>query len=408
MMHDDLLTLYRNYRDSGDLHSGDQIARQMYSILSQWLHNGAPEHSFIDEFWRLFAEIDEISLVGTNLIDLGLMQTAEALSVFKENEDPSSATTFYLKEALLPFLAFIDEQSYRKVKNIDFSEIDFQIFEIIGGEFPHDAAQNFLMQNEWSDIWIALRYLDSLDDRQLRFEIIEQMIFIRETIQEKLIFLSYLLLSDATSLLDRYTEYEENNAVRSGDLNARLIFSIYRVIKPFLESGTLDTAWESRVAPEYERQIVFVLLALFEINQSPLSAGWVHLFEKGVSTLWNAPIHGSPGKYIPQPIQEFAGSILALFPETEILTLLETSLIIPLFIENLHRYTEESFHDLLGAVSKAPEQLLIEIELNLYRYKSNGREKKRFDRRLKKCAERIGYDLTMQNGNAQLIKKESR
>jgi hypothetical protein len=404
MIDEELMGLYRAYKNRNDLEAGKSLARSIYYHLNKWNVSGRPDGNFSDEFWRLFGDIDETTLTGNDLIDLGLMQTAEALSVFRENDGMIAEATFYLNEAMLPFYAFFEEISYRHLKNVDFSEIDFQIFDIIGGEFPHEAAQEFLIQNDWVDIWLTFRYLETIDDISQRIEIIEKIMHIRETVQEKLIFLSYAFTLDHHRILD--TIVGGSALFLPSDMSPSLILAVHDVIGPFLETGVLDTGWEYRMRAEFERETVFTLLAMFEITQAPLNPGWVRVLEKGTSVIWDAPIQEAPGSYIPQPIQEFTGSILGFLPEEETALVMDTSLVIPLFIENLHRYSEESFHDLLSPIALHPEPLYSEIELNLYRYRFDVKEKKRFHRRLKKCAARIGYDLLVQNGNAFLSKKE--
>jgi len=402
-----LIHHYNIYKDQNDPESGDIFAQHLYRVLSSWIDQGIADSYFIDEFWELFGSIDGAALSGTDLLDLGILQTAEAISFYREKQDISQENNFYLMEARLPFFAFIEENTYRLIKNIEFNEIDFQIFEIIGGNFPHDAAQNFLIKNEWADIWLTLRYLDSLEDIETRIEILDKILSIRNTLPEKLLFLSYIFMIDSAYVLNAFNSNPGQKRISlPEDITEELISGIYKTIKPFIESGNLDTSWESRMSHELERETVFVLLALFEISQCPLNPGWVSVLEKGVSVFWNEAIYGGHGKYIPQPVQEFTGSILGLFPDEEIEYLLETSLILPLFMENLHLYSEESFYDLITPLSRFEDILYNELDLQIQRYLFDSRHKKRFTRRIKICAERIGYTLKIENGRPVLSKQD--
>ncbi|MDH5657338.1 MAG: hypothetical protein OEZ34_15610 [Spirochaetia bacterium] len=401
-----LVNQYKRYKEQNDEESGEVFAHHLYRVLSSWIENGVEDSSFVDEFWELFGSIDGGSLSGTDLIDLGILQTAEALSFYKEN-DRSKNNNFYLTEARLPFFAFIEEKTYRLIKNIEFTEIDFQIFEIIGGTFPHDAAQNFLMKNEWADIWLTLRYLDSLEDIDLRIEILEKVLNIRNTLPEKLLFLAYLYLIDSSYILNAFSKEPVSKSITlPPDITEEIAADIYQVIMPFLETGTLDTSWETRMSEKMERETVFVLLALFEISQCPLNPGWIAVLERGVSVFWNESIYSGHGKYIPQPIQEFAASILGLFPDEEAESLLETSRILILFMENLHLYSEESFYDLLTPLTRFEEFFYEELEFQLHRHRYDSLQKKRYIRRIKICAERIGYTLTIVNGRPVLSRQE--
>lgn len=402
-----LLNLYKEYKEKDDRESGELFAHHFYRSLSRWIEEGKPEQNFVDTFWDFFSDIEESILNGSDLIDLGVLQTTEALSIFRSHESKFQESQLFLNEARLPFFAFLDESTYRLIKNIEFDEIDFQIFEIIGGSFPHDSAQNFLIQNEWADMWLTLRYLDSLDSIPQRLEILERVLPIRDSLPEKLLFIAYILMIDSDIILNSFENQNPDKFSFPVEIEKNLLQKIHSVVQPFLDTGKLDTAWENRVDPFYEKETVFILLALFEISQCPLSPAWVRVLEKGISVFWNLPAPSNAGKFIPQPIQEFTGSIFTLFPDEEAGYLLDTSLILPLFMENLHRYSEESFYDLLTPISRYEELLFREIEIYLSRNRFDINKNKRYSRRIKICAGRIGYSLKIINGKPFLSRKES-
>ncbi|MEQ9363661.1 MAG: hypothetical protein RIF32_05435, partial [Leptospirales bacterium] len=279
---------YRDYKADADREAGQELAHYVYHQLSQWLEQGRPEPEFLSAFDSFFSNLHEHQFSSHDLIDLGLIHTAEAISSYHAEEESDQVTRFYLCEARLPFFATIDENAYRMLKNFDFSEIDFQIFEIVGdgldSDFPHDAAQNFLMDNEWVDIWVVLRYLDSLPDADPDLELIERMMTSRETLHEKLILLAYLCMIDPRLVSESIEEH--NDRIRfnfPADLGVGMRATIFAMIRDCIKEGELDTAWEARLesGAAFREETIFSLLVFFETIHASLLPGWIRLLEVG-------------------------------------------------------------------------------------------------------------------------------
>lgn len=396
-----LLEKYRAFREDKDEESGRILADDMYRVLSRWLESGHPGDEFLAEFENLQKKLEEGGPAAGDLIDLGLMHTADACHCFRA-EGWNGHVEFHVSEARLPFFAFLDESGYRMTKNADFSEVDFQIFEIIQGDFPHDAAQNLLMEEEWVDIWLALRYLDRIEDREDRLQIIERTMRVRATLQEKLIFVSYLLLTDP-EVVAQIVEPEHHGRVEFNfppEVTAEMMTALYKVIFPFVNSGTLDTAWEERILPGYEDAAVFALLAVFEISQCPLSPGWVRVLERAASTLTE---YGDTEKI--QPLPEFAASILNLLPESDLIPLLETSLILPSFFDHLTGYSDDAFHDLCFALGRGESVVVRELDhIVAERYPSDGAGAE-LRERLHALATQLDCDIVSAEGPPRLVKR---
>ncbi|MCR9145393.1 MAG: hypothetical protein NXI24_24355 [bacterium] len=365
---------YRDYKMDADREAGRELAHYVYHQLSQWLEQGRPEPEFLAAFDSFFNNLQEHQFSSHDLIDLGLIHTAEAISSYHAEEESDQVTRFYLSEARLPFFATIDENAYRMLKNFDFSEIDFQIFEVIGdgveSDFPHDAAQNFLMDNEWVDIWVVLRYLDSLPDADPDLELIERMMTSRETLHEKLILLAYLCMIDPRLISESIEE--PGGRVRFNfppDLGVGLRTTIFAMIRDCIKDGELDTAWEARLdigsgAP-FRNETIFSLLVFFETIHASLLPGWIRLLEVGVSETWTTRSLEDDQEIVYQPITEFTASILGLLSDDDLRFLMETSLLLPEFFRRLADYNPEAFQSLLMALTREDEIFLHELELAL-------------------------------------------
>lgn len=365
---------YRVYKLEEDREAGLELAHYVYHQLSQWLEQGRPEPAFLAAFDSFFNNLQEHQFSSHDLIDLGLIHTAEAISSYHSEEETEQVTRFYLSEARLPFFATIDQNAYRMLKNFDFSEIDFQIFEIISNgsytDFPHDAAQNFLMDNEWVDIWVVLRYLDSLPDVDPDLELIERMMISRETLHEKLILLSYLCMIDPRLIAESIDAH--NDRVRFNfppDLSVNLRSTVFAIIRDRIKDGELDTAWETQFEPEspFRQEAIFSLLVFFETIHASLLPGWIRLLEVGVAETWTTRSIEENQEIVYQPITEFTASILGLLSEDDLRFLMETSLLLPEFFRNLAEYNPEAFQSLLIALTRESEIFIHELELALPR-----------------------------------------
>ncbi|MBI3395483.1 MAG: hypothetical protein HY042_06590 [Spirochaetia bacterium] len=390
---------YKSFRDEHNEESARELADEMYRNLSRWLDVGRPPENFMDDFDPVFLLLHERGAGNADLIDLGLMHTADAVNCFR-NEGWTGHVQFHVSEARMPFLAFLDETTYRRMKNVEFSEVDFQIFEIIQGDFPHDAAQNLLIEHDWIDIWLALRYLDRIEDRRERLQLIERTMGVRETMHEKLIFLAYLFVTDP-EVIDAYTNEADRIEFNfPADLERPLVAAIKAVIDPFLKDGILDTAWEQRLHPEYEDEVLFTILGIFEVSQCPINAGWVRVLERAMLHLKE---YGDSEKV--QPMPEFVASILNFLPDADLQQILETSLVLPTFHENLVRYTDDCFHDLAFGLSRAEEVFVRELEHHLASAYTQEGSETLLRKRLEELADIAGFAIVTDNNEPRLVKR---
>lgn len=392
-----MIDLYRVYKEKEDQETGSTIANYFYRQLNYWIEYGKPEETFLAGFWKFWAEAQDIIGAPADLIDLGLAQTAEALSLYKDDPGPVSSD-YYIYEARLPFLAFLDEQGYRMARSIEFSEIDFHIFEIIGGDFPEEVAQNFLKENEWADIWTSLRYLDSLDpihESEVRISILERMLAIRKTVQEKLIILAYIFYSDRGIL----TGDDPLEITLPSDFPPEFIRSLIHITGEFYEEGSLSVNFEERLNDQFENESVFFLLSLFEISQMEVSPSWIRVLELGMQKIWTYPFPELDGTMkIHQPMQEFTASILSLLSDEDLGQILESSLVLPIFFENLDRYNTEIFLHLLGTFSRKDELLLQELLIAMPGSIQQEREQEFLQGRHQEIASYLGKEIKIRNG----------
>ncbi len=392
----ELLADYTTYRETADREAGSRIAARMYRELNYWIEYGFPSEEWVGEFWDLYSNMQGRTNDLNDLLDLGLVHTAEAISLYRESDNNASVAEFYVHEAKLPFFAFIDEPGYRIMKNIEFTEIDFLIFEIIQGDFPHEVAQSFLVENEWVDIWSCLRYFDNLEDRIQRNQILHGMLQKRKTMQERLILLAYLFYSDGEAIR---RQADDAMVPLLLEFPPEWIHSLLLIAENYFISGSPSVNWQQDMYPAFENETIFFLIALYEITQSDLTPGWISLLEKGLSTIWTYPYPEPDGNMkIHQPIQEFTASILSLLGDSEIEQILNTSLIIPLFFENMNRYNNESFHQFLTAFSLHEELLLQELNLAMPSFIDKMNEKDLLQGRMQEIATYFGKEIKIQNG----------
>lgn len=392
-----MLEYYRSYKDHRDREAGLELAGIFYRQLNYWIENGKPASEFIEDFWDLFSSIQESISSTTDLVDLGLVQTAEAISSYRHDDNTQAMSEFYIYEARLPFFAFIDENGYRMMKNIEFSEIDFHIYEIIGGDFPHEVAQSFLHENEWADIWTSLRYLDSLEEQEDRMDILETMLERRRTIQEKIIVLAYLFYSENEHI--PLTDSNDHEVFIPDEISPEFLDSVLKILEDYYNGNGLKVSWEENIIPRFHNETIFFLLAFFEITQSELSPAWIGLLEQGLATVWTYPFPEPDGTVkVHQPIQEFSASILNLLGDEDLFLILETSRVLSLFFERINQYNNESFQQYISAFSRREDLLLNELTLAIPGNINQDREKEILQGRLQEIASYIGREIKIQNG----------
>jgi len=374
------LSNYNRYREEGSREAGEQLAGHLHRLLSAWTETGSPDQDFLEQFQEFMEELQTLPPDQNDLLDLGLMHAVEAFNLLKENR-PEEALRI-ASDARFPFLAYLDENSYRSLTNVTFHEIDFQIYERIRGNFPEESARNYLLNAKRTDLWAAIRYLEGLENREEAIEILSGMIERRIVLPERLILLAFWLLLDPDILTSERRPFFEQE---------QLLESLARVASPGMATEGLDTGWVERMNPLYENEILFFYQAYFEISGSPLSPGWIHLLEKSISNHWRVTIPEFPDE-VHEPNPEFAGSILHLIEDEYIENLLKTSLILPLFFENLEKYVDFSFYEISSGIARKEAIFMEELGHFLGRLTSEISELLR--NRLEECAEILDCDLT--------------
>ena len=400
-----LLAQYRAYKEGKDQQSEQHLAGLIYRQILFWLENGAPDEDFYMELIELASEIDDPFFKGERgLLDLCLLELTEALHSYRDLNGNEDVTEFYLREARLPLLARLDESSYRLQKNLEFNEIDFPIFEIIGGAFPHETAQNFIKQKEWVDIWLALRYLDGLEDEGQVLNILERMMEIRKPLPESLILLAYLIMT-RPEVMDQYLRGEDAGITIPDRLHADLIQNAYDCSYDFVWNGELALSYIESIDPNFKNEVLFCLLSMFEISQCQLSPAWVQAIEESVRNPWPYDERLESGVFRHQPLVEFSASILALLSEEELFDVLETSRILIYFFENLGTYTGQAFEDMLEALCRVEGLFLHELEFQLEQLMNSS--KARIQKRMQRCARAIGREVIFRDGRPTLIDQET-
>ena len=399
-----LLAQYRAYKEGKDK-SEEHLAGLIYRQILFWIENGAPDEDFYMELIELAGEIDDPFFSGERgLLDLCLLELTEALHSYRDLNGNPEVTDFYLKEARLPLLARLDESSYRLQKNLEFNEIDFPIFEIIGGTFPHETAQNFLKEKDWVDIWLALRYLDSLEDEGQVLNILERMMEIRKPLPESLIILAYLMIT-RPEVMDRYVRDEEAGIDLGDKLSAEFIQNVYDCSYNFIWNGELALSYMETIEKKFQSEVLFCLRSMFEISQCQLSPAWIQAIEESVRNPWPYDERLETGVFRHQPLVEFSASILALLSEEELYDVLETSRILIYFFENLDTYTGQAFEDMLEAVCRVEGLFLSELQFQLEQLMNSS--KARVQKRLQRCARAIGREVIFRDGRPTLIDQET-
>lgn len=415
-----LLEKYRVIQETESKEEEESFVGIIYRNLLYWLETGSPDSDFFHELEDLILMLDERILTNpAGLIDIALLELAEGVESYRrfeiqkkknietvhENRQKDSSEPqgwrFYIEEARRALLARLDEESYRKQSLIQFSEVDFPVFEIIGGRFPHESAQNFLMNEPWIDLWLALRYLDGIEDEDQVLNIVEQMMLNRKAYPEQIILFAYLLLS-RPAFIEQYLRNEV--MLRKPDtISEALIQSLYDTAADFLWSGDIAVGFERNIDPAVGSETRFGMLAIFEVSQCPMSPAWVDLFQKTVTDTWMYSIELNGKLRRHQPCVEFTASILSLFTEDELHDLLQTSRILAGFFSHIRYYTAQAFNDLLEILSSVEELFFAELELQIELPVKD----RQTERRLQKAARKIGREIILINGKRKLEQRKS-
>ncbi len=394
-----LSKIYKKFLENQDKEAEKFLFYELYKNTYQWFQNGKPENEFLSSFLELILEYEEPTEEKT-LLDLGILELMDAVNIYNnlETHNTQQELEKHLKHSLMSFLAWIDEPSYRNLKNIEFLEIDFYIFEIIGGELPHVAIQKYLKTTKEIDVWIVIKYLEEILEKETLLEIIESLLKNYETLLEKYILLTYYI----------YRFFEEENHLFNIDSNYSISLPkeisykemnlIYSICKDLLQNGRLDPDFFVKIKnPEYESGVLIALLTLFEILNPQIECSWIEVFERSICNLWTCHLKKTRDYKKHQPIPEIAADILFFLPEEQQRNLLLTSKILILFFENINRYSPYTFTELADLLSIQSDLFEEELKFQLKYFKPKNLK------RYSKCAFKINKKIIKKGDSFQLV-----
>jgi hypothetical protein len=380
------------------------LTNEIYSKVMSWLQNGEPEEEFLNSLLEISSIFNEFQLFSGKLIDLSIYELLEALQVVIGTPEDKERIELHLNGACLPLLASMAEDEYRKHSQSTFSEVDFYIFDIIGGEFPHEAAQALLKQGRFPDIWRTLHYLEDLEDESVVIEILHAINDRLSMVPQKYMILAYLIyrFPERIELLLRG---EDDGLGITDRRSIELIRYIYEAAKDFVRDGILTFDYLDRLNPKREAQILFALIFLFEITQSELTPAWIDVIERSMANMWTYRVQSLRGEEREQPLPHFVMSLMGRLNPDELDTLLKTSRLLPIFFENLHRYTKSTFERIISILSEYEDVFLNELELQLSLH-SEGSLPRR-SRRLSICARILGKRIIEKDGRYYLVEGQN-
>lgn len=396
---------YREFQQDRSQETEEFLTHEIYRNVMAWLQNGYPEERFLHELMEISASYEEPSFRGGNLLELSLWELMEVVHAFNGIPEDREHIQYFLTQARLPLLARIDEDTYRVLSQLEFHEVDFFIYETIGGEFPHDSAQAFLKNGENPDIWLSIRYLDDLEDDSVVIEIIESMIDHLRVVPEKYMILAYLIYR-FPERIEAMIRGEDGGLRLSNDTPIELAQSIYVTSRDFIATGILTLDYREKMIPGRKAETMFALLSLFEITQCELNPAWIDVMEQSMANLWTYRLQGMRRIQRHQPLPEFVASILSVLTPEEVEHLLVYSRVLAIFFENLHRYTRNTFEELLDVLSHRQDLFLDELELQLS-LENEGNSMPLRSRRLTLCARSLGKQIVKQDGRYYLVEGQN-
>ncbi len=399
-----LINAYRKYIEYKDYESERFLIFELYKNIQFWIQNGYPDNTFLMEFLEISFEHEMEYYYNLNLLELGLSELIEAVNYYQGLDKNIELINHFLKQALMPLLAWIEPESYRKIKDFHFSEIDFRIFDIIGGEFPHESAQFFLKTSNYiEDIWGVIKYFEKLDDHDVILEILESLLINLKVLPEKYVLIAYLLFKFPEMVRSFfYNKYNKKFIKLPKEIQYLEFESAFLSAEEFLFKGQLRVDFYKKILnPRHETIVLFVLLSLFEITNPVITPSWIEVFERGISHLWTYKSKTIPLQKKHQPIPEFVANIIAFLDENIQREILSHSKILILFFENLYRYTKQTFDELLDLITIQSdvfeEELIFQLQKNYIKSRSEFR-------RWESCANSINKKI-IKDGSIYILKE---
>lgn len=393
--------IYRKFLENQDKELERILIYELYKKTYSWFINGFPEEQFLNELLELFLDYEE-PIEVKSLLDLGILKLIEVVhlyNTFENIENSNSELQKSLKQCLMPFLAYIDEISYREMKNIEFLEIDFSIYEIISGELPHHSIQDFLRSTKETDVWTIIKYFEDISNQQIIIELIESLIKNYQTQFEKYILITYLIYRFQKKFEENINFNDKINIINlPNDISYKELKFIYSLTRNFLTHHKLEMDFFTKFQNSKLETIGLIcLLTLFEICNPELTNSWIEVFERSINNLWicNYKQKNVSKKY--QPIPEFAINIFAFFQENEQRRILKISKILILFFQNINKYSYKTFEELSDLLSIHSD--LFEEELKFQLKYFHPKNLKRFS----KCAFKINKKIVRKGNLLELV-----
>lgn len=387
---------YREFHHAPDAETEDFLTNELFRNIMAWLQLGQPDEAFLNELVEISAEYEEPSMRGGNLVDISLWELMEVVHAHNGIPEDRDHVRYFLMQARLPLLARLDQPAYRALSQMEFHEVDFYIYEAIGGDFPHEAAQKFLKNGENPDIWLSIRYLDDLEDDTVVIEIIESMIHHLRIVPEKYMILAYLIHRFPVKIEALLAGETGHDLRLSDDTPLDLVRSIRDTAHDYMSSGILKLDYREKMLPGRQPETLFALLSLFEITQGDLTPAWMDVMEYSMANLWTYRFQATVRRtQRHQPLPEFVASIISVLTPDEEDSLLRRSRVLALFFENLHRYTRNTFEEMLDVFVRREDLFLDELELQIS-FESEHPPMRA--RRLQLCAGRLGKRLVKRDG----------
>lgn len=394
----DLITAFRKYVEYEDKSAEEFLVHELYKNTQYWINHHEPKNQFIIEFLELIFEYETEDIQLTSLLELGIEELMDALNYFNGFEKQTELVEKHLYQALMAFLAYIDEENYRKLKQIQFFESDFYIFDIIGGEFPHESAQLFLKTTSNIDVWTTIKYLEEVNDLNTIVEILGSLLNNLKILPDKYILLSYFIIKYPEQVGALFGDVKIvflNFVNLPKDIHFDEIKSIYFASKEFLFYRKLKiNFYEKILHPKHESIVLLSLLTMFEITNADLTPAWIEVFERSIGNLWSYKNKTFTSQRKHQPLPEFAINIISFLSEEEQKIIYETSKIWTIFFENIHRYSRQTFDELIDSFSFYPEIFEEELRSHLYL----GQRSNLILKRLNLCASKMQKKIVF-NGN---------
>lgn len=262
-----------------------------------------------------------------------------------------------------------------------------------------------MKNGENPDIWLSIRYLDDLEDDSVVIEIIESMIDHLRIVPEKYMILAYLIYR-FPERIEAMIRGEDDGLRLSDDTPIELAQSIYDTSRDFVATGILTLDYREKMIPGRQAETMFALLSLFEITQCELNPAWMDVMEQSMANLWTYRLQGMRRIQRHQPLPEFVASILSVLTPEEEERLLVYSRVLALFFENLHRYTRNTFEELLDVLSHRQDLFFDELELQLS-LENEGDSMPLRSRRLALCARSLGKQIVERDGRYYLVEGQN-